>query len=503
MDRPHWNEILDALQEDADFCEDGVTTIARDGAIAILGAFHNADDGRETVEENEVPQILLQARPAFRQPWVPGRPRGSQRCAEVQRFLRSQTKCKWQRSGTAHEALEHSTVEIAHNVCKMSQTWTLGSRVSRRESRTTQRRKVRSTCNETWGKLKMVHHCSKAHGTKTFLSRFVTLDPGEVLWDNGAQEGLVWKQQLDKWCKLLAEHGLQVEWSQEKPESTSGIGGVTQPIGVVYVPVGLAGCNGVIRITVVEQDVPPPLRVEIMRTLQACLDLNDDSDKEIFRQFGGESSLRTLQSGHTVIRADQFDPDGWQLPEITELCQNNDEGRATNYMSVIAHAYQRPRCMDDDTPAGDHDPASTRSCRTRQKTTSKGDGPTRSHPTNLPTTLPRFASGKQMHGTFENHERDVQTSSRLRPPTDCYPEERQHCDARRTMRKVWESVAAHSPVHGGTESRDEAEQSHIACVPREAVEIECPFCPHGHGSTMIQATPQQSLYWECSTSNTT
>ena len=34
MDRPHWNEILDALQEDVDFCEEGETTIARDGAIA-------------------------------------------------------------------------------------------------------------------------------------------------------------------------------------------------------------------------------------------------------------------------------------------------------------------------------------------------------------------------------------------------------------------------------------------------------------------------------------
>ena len=152
-------------------------------------------------------------------------------------------------------------------------------------------------------------------------------------------------------------------------------------------PFGLAGCNGVIRFTVVEQDVPP-LPVEIM----VSLDLTDDGGKMIFRQFGGESSLRTLQSGHTVIRADQFDPDGW-LPEITELCQDSDEGCATNYMSVIAHVYQRPRCMDDDTPAEDHDPASTRSCRPRQKTTSNGDGPTRSHPTNSPTSLPRFKSG--------------------------------------------------------------------------------------------------------------
>ena len=150
---------------------------------------------------------------------------------------------------------------------------------------------------------------------------FVALDPREVLWDTGAQEGLVGKQQLDKWCKLLAEHGLQVEWSQEKPESASGIGGVTQPIGVVSVPVGLAGCNGIIRFTVVEQDVPLLLPVAIMRTHQANLEMTDDGDKVIFRHFGGESSLRFLPSGHTVIRAEQFDPDGWQLPGISELCQ--------------------------------------------------------------------------------------------------------------------------------------------------------------------------------------
>ena len=45
MDRPHWNEVLDALQEDVDFCEDGETTIARDGAIAIPGGFYMTDDG--------------------------------------------------------------------------------------------------------------------------------------------------------------------------------------------------------------------------------------------------------------------------------------------------------------------------------------------------------------------------------------------------------------------------------------------------------------------------
>ena len=39
-------------------------------------------------------------------------------------------------------------------------------------------------------------------------------------------------------------------------------------------------------------------------------------------------------------------------------------------------------------------------------------------------------------------------TERLRPPTDCYPEERQRCDVLRAMRDVWESVTAHSPDHG-------------------------------------------------------
>ena len=68
MDRPQWNEVLDVLQEDVDFCEDGETTIARDGAIATRGGFYITDDGQEGVGENEVLQILLQARPAFRHP---------------------------------------------------------------------------------------------------------------------------------------------------------------------------------------------------------------------------------------------------------------------------------------------------------------------------------------------------------------------------------------------------------------------------------------------------
>ena len=214
---------------------------------------------------------------------------------------------------------------------------------------------------------------------------------------------------------------------------------MTQPIGVVYVPVGLAGCNGIIRFTVVEQDVPPPLLVGTMRTLQASLDLNDDGDKVISLQFGGESSLRTLQSGHTVIRADQVDPDGWQLPGLSELCQNNDEGRATNYMSVIAHEYQRPRCR---------------------------------------TTIHR-------QETMTQHPHAVADHGRRQPPTTT--------DLRDLIRPISPTSSLGSRVVNKctvlfktiSAMCGRALDTVLASTGKRPVEIERPFCPHGHGSDEI------------------
>ena len=56
-------------------------------------------------------------------------------------------------------------------------------------------------------------------------------------------------------------------------------------------------------------------------------------------------------------------------------------------------------------------------------------------------------------------------AERLRSSTDCDPEGRQRCDVLRTMRK---SGIGGSAFPGGTGSRDDADQSHSACVHREA-----------------------------------
>ena len=166
----------------------------------------------------------------------------------------------------------------------------------------------------------------------------------------------------------------------EGEERASGIGGATQPVGVVYVPVGLAGCNGIVRFIVVEQDVPSLLPVGVMRTLPAGLDLDDNGDKVIFRQVGGKSSLRTLKSGHTAIRADQFDPDSYR---------SYDQGVESNYMSAIDHSHQRPRCTSDiksttTTQAVDNDATVTRRRNPPQRTSTDGNGTLDPHTTTDP-----------------------------------------------------------------------------------------------------------------------
>ena len=217
---PHWNEAFDAMLEDADFCEDGETTIARDGAVATPGGFCITDDSQEEIEEDEVPQILLQARRAFRHP-------GYRVAREDPNTTHKSRGFSGPRRGTSdrdrgpcmkRSSLQQLKLRTRCARCRKLGHWAHecpeGNRGQRNDERY-DRRAVRLGENP-----KAFITVAKLTERRPFFLgaswTFVSLDPGEVLWDTGAQEGLFGKQQLEKWCKLLAEHGLQVEWSQEK-----------------------------------------------------------------------------------------------------------------------------------------------------------------------------------------------------------------------------------------------------------------------------------------------
>ena len=66
------------------------------------------------------------------------------------------------------------------------------------------------------------------------------------------------------------------------------------------------------------------------------------------------------------------------------------------------------------------------------------------------------AGARQSHTERQPGNPVEEDAERLRSSTDCDPEGRQCCAVLRTMRDVWESVAAHSPDGSGTVSRDDA-----------------------------------------------
>ena len=220
-DRPHWNEILDVLQEDADFCEDGERTIARDGAIAIPGFFYNNDGGQETIEETELPQILLHARPAFRHPGYRAVREDLNVAQKSRGFFGPRRSASGRDQGPRmkRSSIQQLKLRTRCARCRKIGHWARECPERNRGQRNDERydrRAVRLGENSK-GFITVAKPTERRPSSLGASWTFVTLDPGEVLWDTGAQEGLVGKQQLDKWCKLLAEHSLQVEWSQEKP----------------------------------------------------------------------------------------------------------------------------------------------------------------------------------------------------------------------------------------------------------------------------------------------
>ena len=95
-------------------------------------------------------------------------------------------------------------------------------------------------------------------------------------------------------------------------------------------------------------------------------------------------------------------------------------------------------------------------------------------------------------------------TERLRPSTECYSERGnsvmyyERCEmCGNRWQRIHLTMVARDPE---TKLNN---RTVLTSTGKRPVEIERPFCPHGHGSMMMQATPQQSLHWECSTCSTT
>ena len=138
--------------------------------------------------------------------------------------------------------------------------------------------------------------------------------------DTAAQEGLVGKEALLRLFDELRKYGLKGHWNGKTTEAR-GIGGKANTLGTVEVPVGIGGVPGILELTVVSEDVPLLVPVNMLRALGALIDLGEG--RLHLRAVETTCDLSFLASGHPVVNLTDFG-NGWFLPEVCR--EHRDEG---------------------------------------------------------------------------------------------------------------------------------------------------------------------------------
>ena len=139
----------------------------------------------------------------------------------------------------------------------------------------------------------------------------LTTNPMMGIVDTAAQDGLVGDAALKRLKGQLRARGLQEVWI-DKVCKAHGVGGQAKVVGMAALPLGLAGCSGVLEVSVIEGDVPLLLPIKLLRGLQAVVDLSCDSMH--LKSLGRSVELHSLPSGHVAVDVLDFGERGFSLP---------------------------------------------------------------------------------------------------------------------------------------------------------------------------------------------
>ena len=139
----------------------------------------------------------------------------------------------------------------------------------------------------------------------------LTTSPASAIVDTAAQDGLIGRAALERLKRQLAELGLRVVMTGKQARA-HGVGGPAKVVGIVAIPLGLAGSSGVLEATVVENDVPLLLPIKLLRSLHAVIDVGQS--RITFQELGETLELHNLPSGHVAVDVLNFGKEGFCLP---------------------------------------------------------------------------------------------------------------------------------------------------------------------------------------------
>ena len=138
----------------------------------------------------------------------------------------------------------------------------------------------------------------------------VTQDCDGVV-DTAAEGGLVGSLALERLERRLECRGMKCSWTS-KTASAKGVGGQAKSLGVILIPLGIGGVNGVLECTVIEGPV------SLMKTLSAKIDFSNYMftipSKQLLSEKDVQNPRKEMPSGHVTIDITNFADGKFQVP---------------------------------------------------------------------------------------------------------------------------------------------------------------------------------------------
>ena len=124
------------------------------------------------------------------------------------------------------------------------------------------------------------------------MTAWLALPAGEVIVDPGASQDLIGLPAFERLKGKLAALGLRPVILKETPSSASGIGGKARPLFSALTPCSLGGFPGVVKLTVLEEDIPNLLSIGLLEMAKSVIDT--ESNVIHFKAFGSSAPLKRM-----------------------------------------------------------------------------------------------------------------------------------------------------------------------------------------------------------------
>ena len=139
----------------------------------------------------------------------------------------------------------------------------------------------------------------QGYGKCDHEANFISVPGGFAIIDPGASQDLIGLNAFRALESQLAERGLKTIRLNSTPTPASGVGGSAKPLFEALSPCILGGEPGIVKLTILDEDIPQLLSVGLLEYAGAIIDTCEN--KISFRRFGRSADMTRMQSGHRIM----------------------------------------------------------------------------------------------------------------------------------------------------------------------------------------------------------